>query len=76
MVQKSLNEQLYIVGDLNGHVRICRNGYENVHVGFGYKILLKESLFWILYSYDLLVANTCLRSFVFKSTPETRGSLR
>ena len=41
MVQNiQMNEKLYIRDDFNGHVGVCRSGYENIHGDFCIKTMI------------------------------------
>ena len=53
-------EALYWRGDLNGHIWVCRSGYEKVNGVFGYRTKNTEweSILDFVLSYNLLVANS------------------
>ncbi|XP_058008954.1 uncharacterized protein LOC131183079 [Hevea brasiliensis] len=53
-------ENIFIGGDLNGHVGSDRQGYENVHKGFGFCSQNKEgkNILDFAMAYDLILANT------------------
>jgi hypothetical protein len=59
----SINEKLFIGGDLNGHVGATNVGFERVHGGFGYGSRNQEGedVLNFTLAYDLLIANTFFR---------------
>jgi hypothetical protein len=59
----SISKNLFIGGDLNGHVGSIRVGFDGVHEGFGYESRNQEgeSILNFALAYDLIVANTLFR---------------
>ena len=57
------NENLFIGGDLNGHVGTTNTGFEGVHGGFGLGDRNQEGrdILDFAVAYDLLVANTLFK---------------
>jgi len=55
-----IKEKLFIGGDLNGHVRTSRNGFDSVHRGFGFGDRNEpgNSILDFALSYDLILAST------------------
>jgi hypothetical protein len=62
----SISENLFIGGDLNGHVGSTRVGFDEVHGGFGYGSRNQEveGILNFVLAYDLIVANTLFRKRV------------
>ena len=52
-----IKEKLFIGGDLNGHVRTSRNGFDSVHRGFGFGDRNEpgNSILDFALSYDLIL---------------------
>jgi hypothetical protein len=61
-----ISKNLFIGGDLNGHVGSTRVGFDGVHGGFGYgsRNQKGESILNFGLAYDLIVANTLFRKRV------------
>jgi hypothetical protein len=61
-----ISKNLFIGGDLNGHVGSTRVGFDGVHGGFGYgsRNQKGESILNFALAYDLIVANTLFRKRV------------
>src|ERR1041384_3289779 len=57
------DQQIFIGGDLNGHVGKDNNGYGKVHGGFGFGTRNEEgkSILDFVVAYDLVLANTCFK---------------
>ncbi|KAK9140474.1 hypothetical protein Scep_010155 [Stephania cephalantha] len=58
-----LDENVFIGGDLNGHVGASKDGFERVHGGFGYENRNEEgeSILEFATAYDFVLANTSFR---------------
>ena len=61
-----IREKLFIGGDLNGHVETSRDGFDNVHGGFGFGERNESGNLFLDFalSYDLILANTWFRKRV------------
>jgi hypothetical protein len=61
-----ISENLFIGGDLNGHVGSTRVGFDRVHDSFGYGSMNQEveGILNFVLPYDLIVANTLFRKRV------------
>jgi hypothetical protein len=61
-----ISKNLFIGGDLNGHVGSTRVGFDGVHGGFGYgnRNQKGEGILNFALAYDLIVANTLFRKRV------------
>ena len=63
MVRAVPNNELFIGGDLNGHVGTSSAGFETVHEGFGYGSRNQggEEVLDFAIAFDLMIANTFFR---------------
>ena len=57
-----IKEKLFIGGDLNGHVRTSRYGFNSIHGGFGFgeRNESGNSILNFALSYDLILSDICL----------------
>ena len=53
-----IKEKLFIGGNLNGHVRTSRYGFDSIYEGFGIENESGNSILNFALSYDLILANT------------------